>query len=751
MNLIKNRTELGVINLFNSMFSTKALALEPILSLCKITAIYDYDSHSFGDIKPNSAIFVTIDKRQLGNSQMTVELAINERAFCRTYINEEERLVAISDWIGYIAYHLKTSDIERSGEAKQYVGDTFVCELGLAKELLRLIYRRTKTDPLNAEFLNVMRNRIFIIRSLYGEQLNFDGEKSNHTLTHIDDSEDNEYKELVEGENPLLLKDSFGVIYSLSKNELVDITKSLPSKYYVDNDTHVILENALQPRINHIEDRTTLRQLYLPDELTDIRDGAFNYNEALTYINIPLYVEYIGANPFAGCKRLHQVNIQSPNFIKVGTLLFNKERTRLIACLPSQCINNTGKFWPLLEFARAHGKMQVGTFTNKDTEEHFHSCIFTNVEGVRIFCAFSSKLGELSPVEIANRKNELYVLQLPSGHYSLCSEKQIFIAPQEHVVLEEGLLYIDSNAFFGDKNLQEITLPSSLIEIGPNAFYGCTSLKRINIPFGEREKFEEMIPEAKEKLFEMQDELRLLQNYKLPDGSIYNGEAITHWGFIELNGQGTIKYVNGDSYKGSFRNGIPNGWGNYTFRNGDTHKGYFDNLPNGIGYLNEVYSMSVGNFKDGRMNGWGIRYHNHIFKFGLWKEGRLIQDETNKTLWIRYEISSLRLEGYHASLIQIDKDGSYIRFGIPERLMNKELGELPKAPKWPALGFEFYNDGSVKVGIIKGHSEGNYILCKTDGSMVFGKWSKNKILKIKTLSDFQGNTDNYTIDGFDVF
>lgn len=750
MNLITNRTELGVINLFNSMFTTKAIHIEPVLSLCKITAVYDYDSHAFGEIKPNVAIFVTIDKRQLRNSQMTAELTINECAFCRTYISKEERLVAISDWIGYIAYHLKTSDLERIGEAKQYVGDTFTCKLGLGKELLHLINRQIKIGPLTSDFLNVMKNRIFIIRSLYGEQLNLE-EELNSTLSYTKDCEDNEYKDLVQGENPVLLKDPFGVIYSLTKNELVDITQSLPSKYYVDNDTHIILEDALQPRKNHLEDRTTLRQLCLPDELTDIQDGAFSYNEALAYVNIPLYVQYIGKNPFAGCKKLHQVLIQSPYFTKLGTLLFNKEKTRLIACLPSQFINNIGEFWPLLEFARAHGKMQVGLFTNKDTNENFHSCIFTDSYGVRTFCSFSSKLGELSPREIANRKNELYVVQLPSGHYSLYSEKQIFITPQKHITLEEGLLYIDSKAFYGDKYLQEITLPRSIIEIGSNAFYECTSLKRINIPLGERKRFEEMIPEAKDKLFEILDEHILLEDFSLPNDSSYNGEAIKHCGFIELSGQGKVKYANGDQYKGSFRNGIPKGWGIYTFRNGDTHKGFFDNLPNGIGYLNEVYSMSAGNFKDGRMNGWGIRYHSHIFKFGLWKGGRLVQDETNKTLWIRYEITSLRLDGFHASLIQIAKDRSYIRFGIPERLMNKNLGNSPNAPRWPAFGFEFYKDGSVKVGIIREHTDGNYMLFKVDGSIIFGKWLKNKIQTIKTLSDFQDHIDNYTVDGFDVF
>lgn len=78
--------------------------------------------------------------------------------------------------------------------------------------------------------------------------------------------------------------------------------------------------------------------------------------------------------------------------------------------------------WSLIAFARQFGpKMQVGEFVNKETGEDFKSCIFTNGE-TRTFVAFSSKMGPLSPREIAAKKNELRVVQLESGHYSLCKQ-----------------------------------------------------------------------------------------------------------------------------------------------------------------------------------------------------------------------------------------------------------------------------------------------------------------------------------------
>lgn len=78
--------------------------------------------------------------------------------------------------------------------------------------------------------------------------------------------------------------------------------------------------------------------------------------------------------------------------------------------------------WSLLAFARMKGKMQVGSFVNKETGDSFKSCIFTDSEGNRSFVAFSSNLGELTPAQIVARKNELQVVELESGNYSLCRQ-----------------------------------------------------------------------------------------------------------------------------------------------------------------------------------------------------------------------------------------------------------------------------------------------------------------------------------------
>ena len=76
--------------------------------------------------------------------------------------------------------------------------------------------------------------------------------------------------------------------------------------------------------------------------------------------------------------------------------------------------------WSLISFAKSHGKMKVAPFVNKETGECFKSCAFLDSDGGITLVAFSSKLGELTPAQIAVQKDDLQVVQLESGSFKLC-------------------------------------------------------------------------------------------------------------------------------------------------------------------------------------------------------------------------------------------------------------------------------------------------------------------------------------------
>ena len=76
--------------------------------------------------------------------------------------------------------------------------------------------------------------------------------------------------------------------------------------------------------------------------------------------------------------------------------------------------------WSLLSFAKSHGRMKVAPFVNKETGECFKSCAFISDTNEITLVAFSSKLGELTPAQIAAQKDDLQVVQLESGSFKLC-------------------------------------------------------------------------------------------------------------------------------------------------------------------------------------------------------------------------------------------------------------------------------------------------------------------------------------------
>lgn len=76
--------------------------------------------------------------------------------------------------------------------------------------------------------------------------------------------------------------------------------------------------------------------------------------------------------------------------------------------------------WSLLSFAKSHGRMKVAPFVNKETGECFKSCAFISDTDEITLVAFSSKLGELTPAQIAAQKDDLQVVQLESGSFKLC-------------------------------------------------------------------------------------------------------------------------------------------------------------------------------------------------------------------------------------------------------------------------------------------------------------------------------------------
>ncbi|MGT2907000.1 hypothetical protein [Streptococcus dentiloxodontae] len=96
----------------------------------------------------------------------------------------------------------------------------------------------------------------------------------------------------------------------------------------------------------------------------------------------------------------------------------------------------------------------------------------------------------------------------------------------------------------------------------------------------------------------------IMVTFKSKETLTYDNGKITYTGYVvnhRLNGQGTLTYANGDTYKGEFKNGVFQGQGTFTSNEGWTY---------------------TGNFKSGQAEGQGkLTTQDGVIYKGTFKQG----------------------------------------------------------------------------------------------------------------------------------
>lgn len=131
--------------------------------------------------------------------------------------------------------------------------------------------------------------------------------------------------------------------------------------------------------------------------------------------------------------------------------------------------------WRLLHFARIYGKMQVGTFRNEDGIE-FKSCIFEHPETeVKTYVRFSNRLGELTPNEIAERKQNIWVYE--DRNTNTGKVKYIL---EDTTDMPNAYSYYELTNAFKDKNLQTLIKEKAIQEPLAKIHSDIESAKSVN-------------------------------------------------------------------------------------------------------------------------------------------------------------------------------------------------------------------------------------------------------------------------------
>lgn len=209
---------------------------------------------------------------------------------------------------------------------------------------------------------------------------------------------------------------------------------------------------------------TSLEAVTIPDSVTDILSDAFSGCSALTEAVIPVGVRYIDGATFAGCSNLQYVTI--PDSVTVI-----KEHAF------EDCPNLKIKGY-------------AGSYAESYANEHdipFESLGGAPAESVYQGLKYMAEDGE---VMITGFTDDLpAVLEIPAeiDGMPVTGFAQFALAQCDkliEVTLPDTITSTGMQTFWGDKNLEKVTLPSTLKGLYEASFAQCTALKSVTIPEG---------------------------------------------------------------------------------------------------------------------------------------------------------------------------------------------------------------------------------------------------------------------------
>ena len=260
---------------------------------------------------------------------------------------------------------------------------------------------------------------------------------------------------------------------------------------------------------------TEVKDLIIPNSITNIGQRTFQNCKGLTSVTIPNTTKTIGFAAFQHCSGLTSITIpQSITAIEnlafqgctsITTLYYNA-----ISDIVFSDIGSEGPFYNLnitsinigdsvrtIPNGFAYGltklsNVNIGKSVTKIGREAFYDCselTSVSIPNSVTFIGDGAFIGcrSLTKVNISSLEAWCGIIfgvnssSTPPSSNPLCIAHHLYLNESEikHLVIPNSVTKICSNAFYGCKGLLSVVIPSSVTSIGGYAFYDCTNLNYV--------------------------------------------------------------------------------------------------------------------------------------------------------------------------------------------------------------------------------------------------------------------------------
>lgn len=298
----------------------------------------------------------------------------------------------------------------------------------------------------------------------------------------------------------------------------------IPASIIIDDKSYQV--TSIEAKISNKVDYT-IRHLILSEGIKTICSNAFANNRALTKVELPSTLTFIGDSAFYGCKLLQTVlsHIKTP--CTIGKDVIDQSKTDLLVPVGTKDLYKSTDGWK--EFNLIFDIIPTGQIKEK-TNLGITYTYGTESKTAIISKAINYSLTPIVPSKVTIEGTEYSVVAIDEEAYV---EGFTSMFRTDNVIIQEGIRYIGAKAF-NNCYFRTLELPSTLERIGNQAFYSHGYLNYVTVKT-------ETPPVSDNEIFVGSNNIDTIF---VPGGSLARYKAISAWNIATISDDVTITAKN---------------------------------------------------------------------------------------------------------------------------------------------------------------------------------------------------------------